>query len=149
MANPSATVPMDQLTAEQLRATRQELDAILTKRSKTHRASPELTVVMQENGLQKLTRTDTLRLRDAIELFLRRSRPVKIITPYPLDSSQQHSLMSWFQTTISNTVLLSFRVDSSIIAGVVIQTPQNRLDFSLLAGSERGKAYLHQAVHAQ
>ena len=145
----ATTVPVDQLTAEQLRTTRQELDGILSGRSKSRHVSPELGLVLQENDIAKLTKPDALRLRDAIENFLQQSRPVKIITPYPLDATQQRSLMNWFQTTMSNTVLLSFRVDSSLIAGVVIQTPKTRLDFTLLAGAARGQAYLHQVVHAQ
>lgn len=127
---------------ERLKRLLVELDMIFAKHIPKYQPSSDLVTMLHDNNLDKLTPRSAAQLRAAIEEIIVRSPVVKIITPGSLDFSQQQAVSRWFRERINEHLLVSFRTDAQLLAGMVLQTPGKRYDFSLASGLDKGRAVL-------
>lgn len=72
--------------------------------------------------------------------------PLTITTAAPVSDDEQNKIYSWLCANISHHIMIRFHVDRTLMAGVIIQTPQARWDYSLHNGLHDGRQYLATEV---
>jgi F0F1-type ATP synthase delta subunit len=127
---------------ERLKQLLAELDVALSTKRKKLGLSVDLQAILTENGLDQLTAQTTAQLRSEVGRLVAELPVVKIVTAQPLEEAQQQAIQNWFSTQMTGRVILSFRTDSTIGAGVIIQTPKKHYDHSLQSGFFAGRARL-------
>ena len=104
-------------------------------------------LLLTENKIDNPTSKQLSDLRIMLNNELHRRVITKIYTAVALSPLQQAEIVKWFTRSIGvNIMLISFRVDNSLIGGVVIQTQRQRLDYSVLSGTPKGRQYLKRMV---
>ena len=138
------------LTLEQVRALAAEVTTYTRIARTRKRPSAELLSLMQDNQLDKLTKATGLELTRTLSQYISAAKIVYVRSAVSLEASQQRAIQTWFThiTDATHPVLISFRTDPSLIAGVVIQTPTSTYDWSLLEAQDQGRSYLRQVVRA-
>lgn len=127
---------------ERLKRLLVELDMIFSKRNPQHQASADLEAVLRDNKLDELTPRSAAQLRATITEIVAKSPVVKIITPSVLDAPEQQTIAKWFRDNVNERLIVSFRTDTQLLAGMVLQTPSKRYDFSLAGGLDKGRSSL-------
>lgn len=148
MSKSVITIPVSIATLEQLKHLLTELDIVLSSKRTKRSVSTDLQAALEENGIDSLTAQTTAQLRTAVSDLIAELPVVKVVTAQPLENTQQASIQKWFTSNIARRVILSFKTDSSLLAGVILQTPENRYDFSLQSGLVTGRALLAKRVAA-
>lgn len=131
---------------ERLKQLLVELDMVFSKHSTQHKPSGDLSSLLRDNRLDELTPRSAAQLRAAITEIITKSLVVKIITPVALDMSEQQAIAKWFQEYIDEPLIVSYRTDAQLLAGMVLQTPSKRYDFSLAGGLDKGRSMLIEKV---
>ena len=139
-------IPDELATQEQCRQLLVALDRrIIGKVDKM--VDENLALLLTENKLENPTSKQLSDLRIMLNNELHRRVITKIYTAVALSPLQQAEIVKWFTRSIGvNIMLISFRVDNSLIGGVVIQTQRQRLDYSVLSGTPKGRQYLKRMV---
>lgn len=139
-------IPDELATQEQCKLLLAALDQkIIGKDEKL--ADANLDLFLDENKIERPSAKQLNDLRNALSDELHSRGLAKIFTATSLSASQQAAIVKWFTRTAGvNNILVSFRVDTSLMGGVVIQTPRQRLDYSILSGTPRGRQYIKQLV---
>lgn len=145
-SNQPVLIPDELATQEQCKQLLVLLDQkIIGKSDKLANASLDL--FLNENKNQNPTIKQLNDLRNGLNDELHSRKVTKIFTATDLSSLEQATIVKWFtKTTGAKNILVSFRVDISLVGGVVIQTPRQRLDYSILSGMPKGRQYLKQLV---
>lgn len=138
------------LTLEQLRAVIAEVSTYSRLTQSHKRPSSELLALMQSNELTKLSKATAQELTHALGQYIAAAKQILIRSAVALDGDHKHAIQTWFAQIAQKTtapILVSFRTDPSLIAGVVVQTPNAVYDWSVLGTQEQGRAYLREMVH--
>ena len=128
----------------EVRATFEQLQAVLRE-------------LKSSNGQKKLSAQTELYITNnpdvskkqlimELEKYLNQANRVIVHTPEQLSVAFEQRLIDWFRTQIADNILLSFRVDTSLLAGIIVHTPNRLYDFSLRSGLQRGRAYIQKQV---
>lgn len=120
----------------------------LSSRAKDHQyqASADMLQTLRDNNLENLTPKTAAQLRSAITNIIDNSPIIKISTATALELGQQQAVIDWLHGVINDQLVVSFKVDSQLVGGMVLQTPKARYDFSISGGSAVARSLLQKKV---
>ncbi len=148
MKNKNSEFHVSVASLERLKQLLLELDMVFAKHTHTYQPSTDMLNVMRENNLQEMMPQSAAILREQISQIIQSCPIVKLTTSQPLEESQQQAVIDWLRSRLNPKLIVSFRAQSQILGGVIIQTPTKRYDFSLATGLAKGRKGLIAKVAA-
>ncbi len=141
----SFSIPVDLQTLEHIKSLLQEISVMLVKRAHNSPCSAELELLLDANSSSPSSEV-LLSLQAHLRQVLNEYRVVTITTAAPLEAEVKKQLVRWWQGTISEHILVSFKVSPQLIAGFIVQTPAHFYDHSLRGGMQAGNELLYEVV---
>lgn len=145
-------LPDEIFSIEQLQLVLNDIDQYLESLTKRN-MSPDIhlnrlsVLFFETNGVSEVTMPVLNDLKVQLSKLLRDKPRINIRTAHPVIENAQTRINDWVKRNISKNVLLSFHDDHTLLAGVLIQTPSNRFDYTLRKGLKTGRKYLASEVH--
>ncbi|MFZ1820736.1 MAG: F0F1 ATP synthase subunit delta [Acidimicrobiia bacterium] len=146
----NTVLPDEVFSIEQLQTVLNEIDqyiATLNRKSQTPSYLGLLTkLIIEANHIVELNTNILGDLRNSLTKLIKDTSHLDIRTALPVLPNVQMRINDWVKNNVSKEVLLSFKTDHTLLAGVVIQTPKERYDHSLRNGLVSGRKYLVDEV---
>lgn len=86
--------------------------------------------LVQANGIDLHSRTDVLKLKELLELFVKQAKRFKFTFASEPEDKFLSQLVEWLRTHINLYILVDVNISPYIAGGFILQTPARRYDFS-------------------